>query len=228
MDRRVIDANIGSDVDLFFCERVFNMFRRSVQRSIDYARTNPGEEGILAALGLLCYTEVIGGFISGSWKPRKGRENFNAFFDRLGPEYELFRRNLPSKNPYDLFRCGLAHEGATKEPCRIRALKDTETCGVWKSDPGEGYVLSVEKYFEDFLEASRELYLELMARRDTTMPKRRPTIVPPDPDAVARDPYLGQLAADVAAGGADSPDPEDDPGTTATEPPKGKPQGGGS
>jgi hypothetical protein len=99
---------------------------------------------------------------------------------------------------------------------------------VWKSDPGEGYVLSVEKYFEDFLEASRELYLELMARRDTTMPKRRPTIVPPDPDAVARDPYLGQLAADVAAGGADSPDPEDDPGTTATEPPKGKPQGGGS
>ena len=50
----------------------------------------------------------------------------------------------------------------------------------------------------------------------------------PDPDAVARDAYLGQLAADVAAREADSPEPEAEPGAAATEPPEGKPQGGGS
>ena len=52
--------------------------------------------------------------------------------------------------------------------------------------------------------------------------------VPPDPDAVARDAYLGQLAADVAAGEADSPEPEADPGAGSTVPLKANPQGGGS
>ena len=50
----------------------------------------------------------------------------------------------------------------------------------------------------------------------------------PDPEGVAKDAYLGQLAADVAAGEADSPDPEADPGPGSTDPPKGKAQGGGS
>ena len=50
----------------------------------------------------------------------------------------------------------------------------------------------------------------------------------PDPEGVARDAYLAQLAAEVAAGEADSPEPEDDPGTAATEPRVGKPQGSGS
>jgi len=50
----------------------------------------------------------------------------------------------------------------------------------------------------------------------------------PDPDAVARDAYLGQLAADVAAGEADPPESEAEPGAGSTEPPRGKDQGGGS
>jgi len=36
--------------------------------------------------------------------------------------------------------------------------------------------------------------------------------VSPDPDAVVRDAYPGQLAADVGAGEADSPEPEGRPG----------------
>jgi hypothetical protein len=169
---------IGSEADLFFTERVFNIFFRSVQRSIDYARANPGEEGVLAALGLLCYTEVLGGFINGSWELGMGRRNFNALFDMLGSEYEVFRKGLPSENAYDLLRCGLAHEGATKEPCRIRTLKGSETCGVWKCTPGEGYVFSVEKYFEDFKRASWKLYEDLMAHANPELPKRKPRVRP--------------------------------------------------
>jgi len=165
---------IGSEVDLFFTERVFNIFFKSVQRSIDYARANPGEEGVLAALGLLCYTEVLGGFINSSWEPGMGQCNFNAFFDKLGSEYKEFRKGLPSGNAYDLLRCGLAHEGATKEPCRIRTLKSSETCGVWKNSPGEGYVFSVEKYFEDFKDVSWKLYEDLIARANPELPKRKP------------------------------------------------------
>jgi hypothetical protein len=57
-------------------------------------------------------------------------------------------------------------------------------------------------------------------------PGKRPSS--PDPEGVARDAYLGQLAADVAAQEADSPEPEDSPGVETTAPPEGKPQGGGS
>ncbi len=40
---------IGSEFDFLFSECVFNIFFESIQRSIDYARANPGEEGILVA-----------------------------------------------------------------------------------------------------------------------------------------------------------------------------------
>jgi hypothetical protein len=168
---------IGSEVDRYFTVRIFYAFLSSIRRSIQYARDNPGEEGILAALGLLCYTEVLGGFINGSWEPRMGQTNFNAFFDRLGPEYAAFRKELPSEDAYTLFRCGLAHEGAVKEPCWIRTLRRTETCGVWK-DPGGGYIFSVEKYFADFEREARRLYEELMAGGKLKLPRRKPPANP--------------------------------------------------
>jgi hypothetical protein len=154
---------IGSKVDLFFSEQVFNIFFKSVQRSINHARSNPGEEGILAALGLLCYTEALGKYVL-SGKRGTCTATFNAFFDRLGREYKMFRESLPLGQVYGLLRCGLVHEGTTKKPCRIRTLKGPESCGVWKDSPGKGYVFSVEKYFEDFQNASFNLYKELMAQ----------------------------------------------------------------
>jgi hypothetical protein len=50
----------------------------------------------------------------------------------------------------------------------------------------------------------------------------------PDPEGVAKDRYLGQLAADVAAQEAESSGPDAEPGAGSTAPPRGKPQGGGS
>jgi hypothetical protein len=154
---------IGSKLDLFFSEQLFNIFFRSVERSINYARAHPGEEGVLAALALLCYTEAVGNYVP-SEERKSCTKTFNAFFDRLGPEYKPFRESLPSGQVYGLLRCGLAHSGATRKPCRIRTLKGSETCGVWKNSPGKGYVFSVEKYFEDFRKASFKLYEELMAQ----------------------------------------------------------------
>lgn len=152
------------ETDFFFSEHLFNIFFSSILRSIKHARSHPGEEGILAALGLLCYTEAVGQFVP-TKKRRKNTDTFNTFFDRLGTEYADFRKSLLKGrgNVYDILRCGLAHHGFTKEPCRIRTVKGREACGVWKVKDGKGYVFSVEKYFEDFEKASQALYLELLA-----------------------------------------------------------------
>lgn len=166
-----------SDIDYFFSERVFNIFFSSVRRSIENARTHPGEEGILAALGLLCFTEALGRYVPSEDK-KTCTKNFNAFFDRLGPDYKPFRESLPSGQVYGLLRCGLAHEGATKKPCRIRTLKGSETCGVWKDSSARGYILSVERYFEDFERASRALYLELLAEAHPELMGRTRRIEP--------------------------------------------------
>lgn len=162
------------ETDFFFSEHLFNIFFSSVRRSIRYARSHPGDEGVLAALGLLCYTEAVGRYVPAK-KQRNCTDNFNAFFDRLGPKYKEFRKNLPSGkgNTYDFLRCGLAHHGVTKEPCRIRTIKGNETCGVWKAPTGKGYIFSVEKYFEDMKKASHVLYLELLAEAHPELMRRK-------------------------------------------------------
>ena len=159
------------NVDLFFNEYVFNFIRRDIEREIILAREGRGGGNFLAALGLLCYTDVLGGFITGSWERGTSRANFDAFFDLLGPEYVAFRQTILPDDPYSLYRCGMAHEYAVKLPCQIAMLKDNETCGVWKDASCGIYYFSVEKYLEDFMKAARRLYEELMDEPNPSLPR---------------------------------------------------------
>ena len=155
-------------VDLFFSEYVFKFIFGDIQREIDLAKDGRGGGNFLSALGLLCYTEVLGGFITGYWKDGMSRKNFESFFDRLGPEYVAFRG---TDDPYKLYRCGMVHEYGPRVPLKIGMLKGTETCGVWIGKSDGRYAFSVEKYFEDFSRASRDLHKELMAQPKPEMPK---------------------------------------------------------
>src|SRR5258708_32518886 len=69
----------------------------------------PGGGNFLAALGLLCYTEFPGK-LKYNKKKKNGTgcasENFNCFFDDIGPEYTAFR--AAGHNVYNVYRCGLA------------------------------------------------------------------------------------------------------------------------
>jgi len=90
----------------------------------------PGGGDFLAALGLLCYTE-LGGKLRFGVKRADGSDvasaNFNQFFDFLGPAYQTFRAQ---HNVYDLFRCGLAHEYYVKQSCTIARLEGTAGAGL--------------------------------------------------------------------------------------------------
>jgi hypothetical protein len=158
-------------VDFFFSEYVFGFIFSDIQREIDLAREGRGGGNFLSALGLLCCTEVLGGFITGSWELGMSKKNFDSFFDRLGTEYETFRQNILPDDPYRLFRCGMVHQYGMKGPGKIMMLKRKETCGVWKDNTDGRYAFSVEKYFEDFSAAGRKLYEELMAQTNPEMPK---------------------------------------------------------
>ncbi|MEW6720823.1 MAG: hypothetical protein AB1346_10285 [Thermodesulfobacteriota bacterium] len=169
--RKVLTENMGGEVDFFFSEYVFNFIRRDIEREIALARAGNNASNFLAALGLLCYTDMLGGFISGSWEHGRSRGNFDVFFDALGDEYVAFRKAIEPQNPYSVYRCGMVHEYAVKEPCRIAMLKVKATCGVWKDAEGR-YQFCVEKYFEDFMVAAWALYDRLMATPSVAMPKR--------------------------------------------------------
>jgi hypothetical protein len=147
------------NVDRFFEKYVFGFVFGDIQREIDLARAGTGGGNLLAALGLLCYTEFMGGIATGKVGCGQSKRNFDAFFARLGPEYLALQKQV---NVYDVFRCGMAHEYLVKRNCEVSMLKTTEACGIME---GRGrYYFNVERYFEDFAAACRRLHGELMAQ----------------------------------------------------------------
>jgi hypothetical protein len=122
----------------------------------------PGGGNLLAALGLLCYTEFAGKLRYNVIE--NGREvaskNFNGFFDDLGPAYAGFRAS--GVNVYDVFRCGLAHEYVTKRNCDISMMKGNAAAGIGQTGDGR-YWFVIEKYFEDFQIAFDKLQADVFS-----------------------------------------------------------------
>jgi len=104
-----------------------------------------GGGNFLAALGLLCYTEFAGKLKYGC---RRSSDNFNHFFDDLGPDYKNFRAS--GVDVYNIFRCGLAHEYYVKQNCDIyMAKKSWSLIGIGQRTDGRFWFV-VEQYFKDF------------------------------------------------------------------------------
>jgi hypothetical protein len=147
-------------VDAFFNKYVYGFMFTDIQREIALARLNLGGGNFLAALGLLCYTEFLGGVKRDKLQRRESKRNFDAFFKTLGPEYAAL---LTEMNVYDVFRCGMAHEYFVKRNCVIAMLKGGERCGLGCL-PGGGLYFVVERYFEDFADVCRTLHEQLSKR----------------------------------------------------------------
>src|SRR2546428_4452653 len=127
----------SAEVDQIFRDYVFGFIKSDIEREIwlatiaehdeAHGRRLPGGGNILAALGLCCYTEFLGSFITGKKGQGTSKENFLAFFRRLGKCYEAFAN---VEDVYDTFRCGLAHEYAVKKDCTVAMRRGQEQCGV--------------------------------------------------------------------------------------------------
>lgn len=154
------------EVDKFFNEYVFGFIYPDIQREIELARSSTPGGNLLAALGLLCYTEFMGGISRGSFTAGSPRKRFNKFFREMGQPYA---DALGRIDVYEIFRCGLVHEYLVKGRCQIAMLKGLEPCGLGKLPNGQYYFV-VETYFEDFKTACQAVYNRLMAESNPAIP----------------------------------------------------------
>jgi hypothetical protein len=187
---------------------VFGFMLRDVSREIAAAQQNEDAANFLCAIGLLAYTEALGGHVPGV--KRGSRNRFEAFFRRLGAEYEAFLEAHPA---YDLFRNGLLHEYRVKKPATIVMLdrQGVATCGVmyetldelrqrdeeafansaeddrdWlelsravNAQRTEGqYYLVVQRYFRDFVVAADLLHRQVAGHRHPLIHIYAPDLLP--------------------------------------------------
>ncbi|MBI2906305.1 MAG: hypothetical protein HYX92_01475 [Chloroflexi bacterium] len=170
--RREVGPKEGIDKATFEQAKLF-MFS-DVEREIQLAKASqvnesallslgvtPGGGNFIAALGLLCYTE-FGGKLK--YRAKTDSENFNRFFDDLGPDYKAFRASPGRQNGvYDVFRCGLAHEYFVKKSCDMAMLASGPGPGIGRDSSGRLYFI-VESYCRDLRRAFDELEIVLYGK----------------------------------------------------------------
>lgn len=129
-----------------------------IKREIDWARCGKGGGNFLAALGLLCYTEFMGRILE------KGifisyKHWFNAFLTSTGEPYRRLI-DVNKLNIYHDLRCGMAHAYFAGN-CEIAMLNNNYPAGIIIKPDGK-YLFIVEKYFEDFMNACKQLYNDMI------------------------------------------------------------------
>jgi len=128
-----------------------------------------GGANYLAALGLLEYSEILGG-----WRRRKmgefgeGKNNFDEFFaglKKVNPSYAAFERDLSARlsslpprrrSVYSVVRAGLAHRYLMQAKSTVVNNPDDAEgervydppCGLYFK--GDFLVMNTNQYFKDF------------------------------------------------------------------------------
>jgi len=167
-----------TDIEWFFKEYVFGFMYNDLDTAIC------GKANFLTALGLLEYTEFIGGLVIGELGKNKGNKplacRFNRFlFDYMGSEYRKVNDKI---NVYDIFRCGLAHEYFAKGPSPIRMHnRPPQTCGIIRKD--KTWLFVVEKYYDDFKAGVAQYYNHLVVDKDKSLIDNFRKVIKIDQDA---------------------------------------------
>ena len=102
-------------VEAFFDQYVNQFMKSDLKNAIE------GGANLLAALGLVTYSEVLGALKQGTITDDHGsREKFDEFLPHLGKPYQTVDSYLMSlgykHGLYQVVRCGLVHEYFPKEP----------------------------------------------------------------------------------------------------------------
>ena len=193
----------ANEVKQFFDDYVFGFIFSDIEREMAWAKTQftimgdlhiknlTGGGNFLCALGLLCYTEFMGGISTGSFSKGPDKSRFDAFFNLMGPDYEAFNRQI---NVYKIFRCGMVHEYFIKKSGVIymlsggvnivstmsgdvgslggapSVLKGPVQYGIGILDDGR-YFFIVEQYYKDFAQACHKVYAQLMSSSNQAIPQ---------------------------------------------------------
>lgn len=134
---------MGKDeVEIFFRIYVEGFILADIKREIALAKSGhtvrlndkdyPGAGNYLCALGLLAYTEFMGG-IKEEMFEKQSHDLFNSFLYQMGEQYRVFDHQLSAtqslRNPnrplsvWEVFRCGMVHEYFLKQSGVIAMLE---------------------------------------------------------------------------------------------------------
>lgn len=137
----------------FFDEYVFGFMRSAIDAAIR------GNANFLAALGLVSYTEVMGGLVTGNLAKRgESERNFRAFLPYLGEDYESFKTK--GVDIYDTVRCGLVHQYFIKGDATVW-MPASAPCGIVASSQGPTHFI-VNVYRDHFFAAAARYRNELL------------------------------------------------------------------
>ena len=147
-----------------FDEYVFGFMRSDIDAAM---RRNAN---FLSALGLVSYTEVLGGLRTGELGVRrKSRHNFEAFLPYMGYEYAQFKKK--NIDIYDVVRCGLVHNYFIKGNDPIiwmNVAAGSNTCGIVAIPDGPTYFL-VNVYRNNFFAGATKYRDEILDASDPTL-----------------------------------------------------------
>src|SRR2546427_1642505 len=148
-------------VEKFFDKYVNEFMKSDLKNAIE------GGANLLAALGLVTYSEVLGALKLGTITDDHGnREKFDEFLPHLGKPYQTVDSHLKSlgykHGLYQVVRCGLVHEYFPKEPSMV-ARSGPGLPGVsWEAAEAR-LVIALRTFLDDFLRAADEVKAAIIA-----------------------------------------------------------------
>jgi hypothetical protein len=178
----------SQEIDEYFAE-IGAWMKNDIKREIELARVSQAQEGVdalarlgvpggggnlLAALGLVAYTEALG--LLRVWNTtNRGygtpSECFNAFFDRMaGGSYKTWWSSWSrgsGKSVYDVLRNGLVHEYRPKVDSGFWIATGDEL-GLGEADGV--LIFKVAPYYRHFCAEMDVLHAELAALPNATVP----------------------------------------------------------
>lgn len=204
------------EVDEYFAE-IGEWMKNDIKREIELARVSQSAEGqralsalgipagggnLLAALGLIAYTEALGLLrVWNSTTPHRydsPSECFNAFFDKMaGSRYNAWWDSWPGKlgKPvYDVLRNGLVHEYRPKVDSEFH-IGAGQDLGLAERDGV--LIFRIAPYYAHFCDELDALHAELRAMPDPEIPPPSGT---PRPGGTG--PGFGSAAGSVGSGPA--------------------------
>lgn len=146
----------------FFDEYVFGFMCNDIDAAIR------GRANFLAALGLVSYTEVLGGLVTGNAGKRGcAAENFRAFLPYLGSDYQALETK--GVDLYDTVRCGLVHQYFIKGGATIW-MNANAPCGIFAGQIEPTYFI-VNVYRDHLFSGAARYRNELIDGANATLLK---------------------------------------------------------
>ena len=154
----IVSTTIDFEKVRAFIQKIEAFMVNDIQAAIE------GKANFLAALGLLDYTEILGGIVSGNLiKPPEGwskEDNFKVFLPYLDTTYQSSNKQpyqdlnnhlkKLNKSIYGKVRSGLVHQYLLSQTGEIRMTERRgDDCGIMIDSHGS-ITFVVQRYFCDF------------------------------------------------------------------------------